>query len=218
MGIFTVRSTYHMRLNWADAMSSSSENKSKEVWKMLWALDVPPRIRLFGWRMCLAALPSRLNIAKRVPSFGMSCATCAAAEESDVHVLLECPLAVAIWESSPVERRFWDVKVKLMVDCVELAMTAIDRGQMGEFWPFCGNVGTLETWGLWEGGGFVIRSSDGDIVLAGVEQGGGFGGPEVEEAKACLFGIKCTHKAGLDNLVIEGDCLALIQKLKQSTI
>ena len=55
----------------------------------------------------------------------------------------------------------------------------------------------------------MIRSSDGDIVLAGVEQGGGFGGPEVKEVNAYLFGIKCAREAGLDNLVIEGDCLAL---------
>ncbi|KAJ8425867.1 hypothetical protein Cgig2_028212 [Carnegiea gigantea] len=68
------------------------------------------------------------------------------------------------------------------------------------------------------GGGSVIRSSDGDIVLAGVEQGGSFGGPEVEEANTYLFGIKCARETGLDNPVIEADCLALIQKLKQSTI
>ncbi|KAJ8425866.1 hypothetical protein Cgig2_028211 [Carnegiea gigantea] len=82
-GVFTVQLAYHMRLNWVDAMSSSSENRSSKMWKMLWALDAPPRIRL--------------NIAKRVPSFVMSCAICGATEESDVHVLLECPLAVVIW-------------------------------------------------------------------------------------------------------------------------
>ncbi|KAJ8434436.1 hypothetical protein Cgig2_025406 [Carnegiea gigantea] len=68
------------------------------------------------------------------------------------------------------------------------------------------------------GWGFVLRSCDGDIILASVDQGSGFAGPKVEEARACLFGLRCARDARIDTLVVEGDCLPLIQKLKQKKI
>lgn len=43
-----------------------------------------------------------------------------------------------------------------------------------------------------------------------------FANAEIEEARACLFGIQAVGEAGYDNLIIEGDCLQLIQKLRSS--
>jgi len=56
-----------------------------------------------------------------------------------VHALLECPLAMAIWEGSSMERCFCDIKEKLMMDCVELAIIGRVFGQ------FCGSFGMRET-------------------------------------------------------------------------
>lgn len=58
----------------------------------------------------------------------------------------------------------------------------------------------------------------GDVVLAGVKQGLGFLGPELEEARACYF-VLCTaatHRFG--NLVVEGDSQGLIYKLQKKDI
>ena len=49
--------------------------------------------------------------------------------------------------------------------------------------------------------------------MAGVSQKLGYHGAELEEAGACLFAIKQTLAHGFRNLVVEGDCLALISKL-----
>ena len=67
------------------------------------------------------------------------------------------------------------------------------------------------------GGGwsFTIRDKDGDIILAGVSQKMGYNGAELEEAGACLFAIKQALAHGFRNLVIEGDCLARISKLRR---
>ena len=54
------------------------------------------------------------------------------------------------------------------------------------------------------GWGFVIRNSNSDVVLAGVQQGTGFTGPEIEEAWACIFCLKQATMAGINSLVIEG--------------
>ena len=70
------------------------------------------------------------------------------------------------------------------------------------------------TWG-W---GFVRHNHHRDIVLAGAKHGMGFARSLVEEARLCLFGIKCAYEVGVRNIVIEGDCLVLIQMLQSSSI
>ncbi|KAJ8445113.1 hypothetical protein Cgig2_029485 [Carnegiea gigantea] len=167
------------------------------------------------------------NIAKRVPAFDMGCAICGASEDSDVHALLHCPLARTIWEGSKVDSRFWDVNVRTMVDCFQEAVVNMGVDEVGEFLAILEHQGLHEGAApdahvLWKppapgcfklnfdggktsasgrGCGIVIRSCDGDIIFAGVDQGGGFAGPEVEEARACLFGFKFAY-LGLSVLLI----------------
>ena len=50
--------------------------------------------------------------------------------------------------------------------------------------------------------------------MVGVEQGPLFARPQLEEAQACLFGITCAIQMGIENLVIEGDYLPLINMLE----
>lgn len=76
-----------------------------------------------------------------------------------------------------------------------------------------GKVGE-DSWG-W---GFVIRSFDGDVVMEGTQQGANFAGPTIEEARACLSGLQSAHDQGSLSLVVEGDCLPLIQKLQNKLI
>ena len=53
----------------------------------IWNLDIPARMRLFAWKV---------NIARRVSNFNMTCSACGAVEESMHQALFECPLAVDI--------------------------------------------------------------------------------------------------------------------------
>ena len=65
----------------------------------------------------VGALPTKGNIAKRVPAFDVGYAIRGASEDSDVHALLHCPLASTIWEGCKVDNRFWDVNVRTTMDC-----------------------------------------------------------------------------------------------------
>jgi len=79
-----------------------------------------------------------------------------------------------------------------------------------------GNLG--EKRGGWLG--VAIHNSDSDLVLAGTKQGVGFAGAEVEEARACLLVscVTCAKEANLDSLIVEGDSLSLIHKLRKKLI
>ena len=68
------------------------------------------------------------------------------------------------------------------------------------------------------GGGFDIRNSLRDMMMAETKQGHGFTEPVEEEALACLLGMRCALGAGFDNIVVEGDCQSLIQTLDRRRV
>ena len=56
----------------------------------------------------------------------------------------------------------------------------------------------------------LARNNGGDVLLLVVAQEAGFLGPELEEARACIYAMKLAHRHGLRHLQFEGDCLSLI--------
>ena len=89
-------------------LSGSISYRDARLWRMIWRLRVSPRIKLSVWSMCHGALPAGMNITKQISSINMSCNICGCLEGSNVHVLLKCPLAVSIWESSVFYRELWE--------------------------------------------------------------------------------------------------------------
>ncbi|KAJ8449480.1 LOW QUALITY PROTEIN: hypothetical protein Cgig2_002277 [Carnegiea gigantea] len=83
-GLFSVR------------LASSSFQGTKDFWRLVWGLNVSPRIKLFTWRVGISALRTRANLSRRLPNFSMSCAVCGAMEESNLHSLLYYPMAMEI--------------------------------------------------------------------------------------------------------------------------
>lgn len=54
-------------------------------------------------------------------------------KQSDMHILLEYPFAEKLWEASGVEAQFWATTFRFVHDCIEMAMAAIDRDELGMF-------------------------------------------------------------------------------------
>ena len=88
--MYTVKSGYReaqkvgKELNWAE---SSKGVVGGEVWKMLWKLKVPNKIKVFGWRACRGILPTRVNLVKRRIITDNRCETCKTEPETEVHAL-----------------------------------------------------------------------------------------------------------------------------------
>ncbi|GJT95671.1 RNA-directed DNA polymerase, eukaryota [Tanacetum coccineum] len=59
-----------------------------------WVKVVPIEINIFGWRVCLDKLPTRLNLSLRgVDILSILCPLCSIAVESSSHLLFSCQLA-----------------------------------------------------------------------------------------------------------------------------
>ena len=64
-----------------------------QVWSILWMLNVPKKIKVFGWRACQNILPTRANLRRRKVMDEDVCMLCLREAETGVHALWDCAVA-----------------------------------------------------------------------------------------------------------------------------
>ena len=69
-------------------------------WKSIWKLDVPPKVKVFWWRVIHDYLPARQVLHRRHIEPTVHCELWGADEESVRHVLIECIVARIFWEQA----------------------------------------------------------------------------------------------------------------------
>ncbi|KAJ1395623.1 Ribonuclease H-like superfamily [Sesbania bispinosa] len=92
-GVLTVRTAYHVangEFNNHQLQQSSSYTPDPDIWKTIWKLAVPQKIKLFMWRACQNALPVKANLVRRRISNDSVCPVCGNGDESVEHSLLLC--------------------------------------------------------------------------------------------------------------------------------
>lgn len=81
-------------------------------------LDVPPKVRVFIWRLCSGALPTNKGLHKRVESISPICGRCLKGEESSLHAVWECSFVRGVWEECGVGEVINCLRVGYVVDWV----------------------------------------------------------------------------------------------------
>jgi len=66
--------------------------------------------------------------------------------------------------------------------------------------------------------GLCSSNAERNIVQARVKQGQGFTGPEVEEARSCLFTLQQAKDSIHTDIIVDGDCIGVIQVLKSRIV
>ncbi|KAH9778582.1 reverse transcriptase domain-containing protein [Citrus sinensis] len=89
-GEFTVRSCYNL-------LNSVSNAPNSKVWKFLWGLEVPGKVKHFLWRALKNILPTADNLLSRRVDVSLICPICSAVNESIFHCLVDCVLAKSCW-------------------------------------------------------------------------------------------------------------------------
>lgn len=99
--MYTVKSAYHLlsdasmqRRYHGQSRSGSSADIDNPTWKKLWKLKIPPKVRVFLWRVVNEFIPSRYKLYHRhVEKMGI-CMTCGNRAETMCHGLVECKPAI----------------------------------------------------------------------------------------------------------------------------
>lgn len=71
-------------------------------WKVFWKMKIPPKWKIFGWKILNNALPVAENLLKRGFQVQQECKFCGKEVETQSHLLRDCPMSRRIWKAFPL--------------------------------------------------------------------------------------------------------------------
>ncbi|TVU37137.1 hypothetical protein EJB05_10434, partial [Eragrostis curvula] len=103
-GYYSVRSAYRVLKKEAEQHQILKENAGatsdeSHWWKVLWKMRIPPKVRIFWWRVINNFLPSKAELTRRHVAKKSHCEACGDPSESLYHVVAECTYARRFWEA-----------------------------------------------------------------------------------------------------------------------
>ncbi|KAL0445965.1 UNVERIFIED_CONTAM: putative mitochondrial protein [Sesamum latifolium] len=83
---YSVRSAYHLMVTEGGAQGFSGVSSSgSPSWQFIWRPAVPPKVRLFAWKICREALSTTIGLARRGVLVGSGSPWCGDAAEDLLH-------------------------------------------------------------------------------------------------------------------------------------
>lgn len=94
--------TYSVKKGYAVLKGQQSpqadQQTSPPLWKHIWKEgEIPPRIRLFMWKLAHGALPLGSTMCSRLGRGDPTCLMCGQAEENETHLSFLCPFSRLCW-------------------------------------------------------------------------------------------------------------------------
>ena len=80
--------------------------RDKHLWKAIWAMHVPQKMKNFMWRACRNAMPTKQALVKRTIINNLTCDRCRLATESPLHALWSCSEIDVVW----ADQTLWDFR------------------------------------------------------------------------------------------------------------
>ncbi|KAM6563234.1 hypothetical protein CsatB_023232 [Cannabis sativa] len=113
-GDYTVKSGYNLACSLENKDHSSSSTSQEAWWQLFWGLNLPSKVRIFGWRVINSALPVAQNLFHRKVITSATCSLCSRAWESIGHALFSCCHAKSVWQHTSFQLDF--TKASFMKD------------------------------------------------------------------------------------------------------
>nr|POE97786.1 hypothetical protein CFP56_76133 [Quercus suber] len=85
--------------DWAVQPTYSSSSRGKTLWKGIWNLQVPQKVKHLIWRAANEAIPTLLNLWKRRVVNFVCCPMCKSDTEDTTHAMWGCNFLAEIWNS-----------------------------------------------------------------------------------------------------------------------
>ncbi|KAL5783292.1 hypothetical protein ACOSP7_008321 [Xanthoceras sorbifolium] len=100
-GCFSVKSACKLALKDSCSDSPFGSRAPSPWWKKLWELQIPSKIKIFCWRACREALPTRGCLFKRGIGDSNLCPFCSRVPESVDHAFWGCKANRSSWKECP---------------------------------------------------------------------------------------------------------------------
>ncbi|KAF7829689.1 putative ribonuclease H-like domain, reverse transcriptase zinc-binding domain-containing protein [Senna tora] len=123
-GHYTVKSGYkELRKIKLPNIHDSFFHQFTDVWKRVWKLKLPAKIKFFIWRACREILPVCSNLIKKGVDVDMWCPVCKEEEESVSHAVLHCSHLRDFWRQLPIPFMDESVEDVPFIDWFNMALT-----------------------------------------------------------------------------------------------
>lgn len=73
--------------------------RSNDVWKMIWNMYIPHKLKIFTWLFFQCRLLTNVNRARRHLTLDPSCPHCPGKPKTMLHLFRVCPKASVIWSA-----------------------------------------------------------------------------------------------------------------------
>ena len=106
MANFFVKSAYKVAQKWlkdqnnkADRGSTSDNTHMRALWRLMWSLNFPNKLKQFMWCSCRNILPTKHRLKTRGVDIQVGCDFCGQCESVE-HVLWGCIFVAEVWGES----------------------------------------------------------------------------------------------------------------------
>ena len=110
-GVYSTKSAYLMlqRLERIEKPGPSHLSGQDVIWKHIWELTVPSKVKHFLWRACNESLPTKKNLFRRQVIRTATCDGCREETEDSVHALWGCQVVKETWWEAIQDRnQLWE--------------------------------------------------------------------------------------------------------------
>ena len=76
---------------------AKNQDQEKGLWKKIWALECPNKVRNLIWKACGNSLPSKCNLVRRTIISEQSCDRCKEGNEDVLHAVWSCKGLDGVW-------------------------------------------------------------------------------------------------------------------------
>lgn len=123
-GEYTTRTAYKLmeKAQRNNLPSCSSNVANNKLWKGLWSLQVPYKVKHFLWRATNESLPTLHNLLRRNVVKNSLCPHYKATSEDAIHVLWSCKRLVVVWEFDYELYKSFRFKFLCFADQMELVL------------------------------------------------------------------------------------------------
>jgi len=87
----------HPIMEKTEASESSFGDFRTPLWKKMWQLKFPPKVKIFAWRACMNGLLTMLNLGRRGVNIDGLCPLCGKEMQSTIYALLLCGKVKEVW-------------------------------------------------------------------------------------------------------------------------
>jgi hypothetical protein len=98
---------WHEVLVWLRMTATAQQ--SEPLWKKLWSINLPGKVKIFLWRLARNSLPTRMNISRKRIDLDTRCPMCYRLNEDGGHLFLKCKSVKQVWRTLVLE----EVRVSL---------------------------------------------------------------------------------------------------------